>query len=152
MSFTKANKKQSKLRLAISGPSGSGKTYTSLIFGRYIATELGGKLAVIDTERGSASKYAGQFDFDCMELQNDYSLDAYTNAIKEAEAQGYSVLIIDSLSHSWSGRKGALEMVDDIAKRSNSGNSFAAWKKKLHHFLTILLTLSYQASVTLLQR
>jgi hypothetical protein len=38
------------------------------------------------------------------------------------------VLIIDSLSHAWMGKDGALEQVDRIAKRSQNGNSFAAWR------------------------
>ena len=61
--FTKATKRQSKLRLALIGPSGSGKTYSALA----IARGLGGKVALIDTEHGSASKYAGLFDFDVLE-------------------------------------------------------------------------------------
>src|SRR5262249_26069414 len=36
-------------------------------------------------------------------------------------------LVIDSLSHAWMGKDGALEQVDRAAKRS-SGNSFAAWR------------------------
>ena len=51
MKFTKATKAQSKLRAAIFGPSGAGKTYTSL----RIAKGMGGNVAVVDTERGSAS-------------------------------------------------------------------------------------------------
>ena len=52
--FKKAQRSLSKLRLAVQGPSGSGKTYGALM----LAKGLGGKIAVIDTERGSASLYA----------------------------------------------------------------------------------------------
>jgi tRNA A37 N6-isopentenylltransferase MiaA len=45
--FRKAVKFGAKLRLAVCGPSGSGKTYTLL----KLATELGGPIAVVDTER-----------------------------------------------------------------------------------------------------
>ena len=128
MSFTfaPATKKQSRLRFDIEGPPGSGKTYSGLA----IATGLcppGGKIAVIDTERGSASKYAGQFVFDVLELDN-FAPARYVEAIHAAEEQGYDVILIDSLSHAWNARGGALEMADKIAKRSNSGNSFNAWK------------------------
>ena len=58
--FRKAVKHDAKLRLALAGPGGSGKTYTLL----KLATELGGRIAVVDTEHGSASKYADEFDFD----------------------------------------------------------------------------------------
>jgi len=52
--FTKAARKRSKLRLAIASPAGGGKTTAAL----NIATGLGGRIAVIDTERGSASLYS----------------------------------------------------------------------------------------------
>jgi len=52
----------------------------------------------------------------------------YIEAIREAQAAGYDVLIIDSLSHAWMGKDGALELVDKAAKRNPSGNSFAAWR------------------------
>ena len=52
--FKKATKAEAKLRMAIAGPSGSGKTYTSLA----IATALGQRVALVDTEHGSASNSA----------------------------------------------------------------------------------------------
>jgi hypothetical protein len=62
--FKKATKQAARLRLALVGPAGSGKTYTALAVGQH----LGGKVAVIDTEHGSAAKYADLFTFDVMEL------------------------------------------------------------------------------------
>lgn len=108
--------------MAITGPSGSGKTFTALT----VASALG-RVAVIDTERGSASKYADLFDFDVLEL-TEYDPRKYIDAIKAAQANGYSVLVIDSLSHAWTGQGGVLEMVDRAAKRTQSQNSFAAWR------------------------
>ncbi len=124
VSFTKATKTQSRLRMAIDGPSKSGKTYTSLVFGTALAN--GGKLALIDTERGSASKYADQFAFDVLELER-FSPDDYIAGIRAAEGAGYTVLIIDSLSHAWEGKGGVLEMHDQATKRQRGRNSFAAW-------------------------
>lgn len=123
LSFTKATKTQSRLRLALVGPSGSGKTYTALT----IAQHLGKRVAVIDTERGSASKYADIFTFDVLNLDT-FSPLTYVDAIKAAEAAGYDVLVIDSLSHAWMGKEGALEQVDNAAKRSSSHNSYTAWR------------------------
>lgn len=128
MAFKKATKEQSKLRLAIMGPSGSGKTFTSL----EIAKELGSKVAVIDSERGSASKYADLFAFDTCGMDT-HAPQVYVNLIKEAEKAGYDVIIVDSLSHAWSGKGGALEQVDNAAKRSGSGNSFTAWRDVTPH-------------------
>lgn len=122
--FKKATKTQSKLRMALYGVSGSGKTYSALS----IASGLGGKVAVIDTERGSASKYANRFDFAVLDMQPPFAPANYVQAIKAAESEGYDIIIIDSLTHAWSGTGGALEMVDNAAKRSQSQNTYVAWR------------------------
>ena len=101
--FIQATKEQAKLRLAIFGPAGSGKTFSAMRIATGMAAGLGEgqRIAVIDTERGSASKYAGIFDFDILELVDDKSMSAYLKAIEMASDAGYQVLIIDSLSHAW---------------------------------------------------
>ena len=120
--FTKATKAQLKARIAITGPSGSGKTYTAL----KLATAMCKRVAVIDTEHGSASKYADEFQFDVLEMA-DFHPDNYVAAIKAAEQAGYDGLIIDSASHEWSGKGGCLELKELFAKRSKGGNEWAAW-------------------------
>lgn len=125
--FRPATKYEAKLRIAITGPSGSGKTLTSLILGTRLVKEYGGNLALIDTERGSASKYADLFTFDTLELES-FHPNEYIDAIKTAEQAGYKVLIIDSLSHAWAGKDGALELVDRAAAADKNANSFAAWR------------------------
>jgi hypothetical protein len=121
--FKRATKSQSKLRFALMGPAGSGKTFTALS----VATHLG-STAVIDTEHGSASKYGDQFAFDVLEL-TDYHPQQYIDAIRAAgDAGSYDVLVIDSLSHAWNGVGGVLEIVDKATKRSDSKNTFAAWR------------------------
>jgi hypothetical protein len=119
--FHKATKAQAKLRAAIFGPSGAGKTFTSL----RVATGLGGRIAVIDTERGSASKYSDRFDFDVLELE-DQSIDGYIAAIRLAGESGYGVLVIDSLSHGW---QTLLEEVEKLAKAKYRGNTWSAWSE-----------------------
>jgi hypothetical protein len=125
MAFTKAVRKKAKLRLALTGPSGSGKTFGAL----KIAKGLGGKIACIDTERGSASLYSHITDFDVMELAPPYSPEAYIAAIHEAEKAGYDVLIIDSTTHEWSGTGGCLEINEEIAKAKFRGNTWSAWNE-----------------------
>ena len=122
--FRKAVKHGAKLRFAVCGPSGSGKTYTLL----KLATELGGPIALIDTEHGSASKYADIFDFDVLELDS-YDPLRLIELIDEAAAKQYGVLCIDSLSHFWVGKDGELDKVDRAARRMQTPNSFAAWKQ-----------------------
>jgi hypothetical protein len=123
--FKKATKAAAKLRLGLIGPAGSGKTMTAL----RIAAGLGGPVAVIDTERGSASLYAGErgLDFDVIELDT-YGVERFIDAIKAAADGGYATLVIDSLSHAWSGKGGILELVDRKSKASQSGNNFGAWR------------------------
>ncbi len=137
VSFRKAVKHGAKLRLAICGPSGSGKTYTLL----NVATELGGPIALVDTERGSASKYADIFQFDVLELES-YDPRQLSDIIDYTAANGYAALCIDSLSHFWMGKDGELDLVDRIAKRSGSNNSFAAWRHvtPLHNALIDKIT------------
>ncbi len=125
MTFHKAVKYGALLRLALSGPAGAGKTYTALTLATALAD--GGTVALIDTEHGSASKYADIFpEFDTLQLET-FHPQKYIDAIHEAEAAGYAVLVIDSLSHAWSGQGGLLEEKDKIARAKYSGNSFSAW-------------------------
>jgi hypothetical protein len=110
--FQKATKKQSRARIGLCGPAGSGKTYTGLL----LATNLGQRVAVIDTERGSASKYADEFQFDVVELDY-FDPRRYVEAIRAAEQAGYDVCLIDSLSHAWNAEGGVLQLVDQAEMR-----------------------------------
>lgn len=121
--FTKATKVQSKLRLAIFGPSGSGKTFTSLRLAKGMSEEGVRKVAVIDTEFGSASKYADRFVFDVLNLK-DPTVDHMVSAINSAAS--YDILIVDSLTHAW---KELLTQVDQLSKAKYKGNSWAAWSE-----------------------
>jgi|GEM_PF-1147631 len=126
MPFKPAVKHEAKLRLAIAGPSGSGKTYTSLAIATHLAQ--GKPIALVDTEHGSASKYADIFTFDVMEMEAPFHPDRFVKAIAEAAEAGYAVVILDSLTHAWQGTGGLLDEVDRIARQMRSPNTFAAWK------------------------
>ena len=121
--FRPAQRSAAKLRLALCGPSGSGKTYSAL----RIAKGLGGRIALIDTERGSGELYADLCAYDVAQLSPPYTPARYIEAIRAAEKAGYDIVIIDSLSHAWSGPGGVLEMQDQAAKALK--NSFAAWRE-----------------------
>lgn len=123
--FTPASKKEAKLRMVLTGPSGSGKTWTALTF----ATHFGGRIAVVDTERKSASKYADRYLFDVVDLEPPYHPNKYIEAIETAQAMGYQTIILDSLTHAWTGSGGIISIVDDIASHSQSKNSFFAWNE-----------------------
>lgn len=121
MGFTKAIKSQAKARIALYGPSGSGKTLTSL----RVATGMGGRIGVIDTEFGSASKYADRFNFDTLILQ-EHRIENYLAAIDDAKKAGIECLIIDSLSHGWETLDAENEV---LAQRKFKGNSWSAWSE-----------------------
>lgn len=125
MAFVKATRKQAKLRMALCGVSGSGKTTGALTIAKGMGMK---KIAVIDTENGRSSFYSDKFDFDVDVMVAPYSPANYILKIKEAEKLGYEIIIIDSLSHAWTGTGGALEMHDKVTASSKSGNSYTAWK------------------------
>lgn len=124
--FKQAVKTESKLRMAIAGPSGSGKTYTALA----VATALvpGGKVAVIDTEHGSAAKYADVFTFDTATAAPPYHPDGLIKLVGFAVNAGYDVIVVDSISHYWSGAGGVLDIKEDAERRMRNPNSYTAWK------------------------
>jgi hypothetical protein len=127
MAFHKAERKKAKLWLALCGPSGSGKTYSALLIARGLAPE--GRIAMIDTERGSGELYSELLEYDVAPLAPPFTPDRYIELIREAEASGYGVLVIDSLSHAWAGEGGILDMHDKATAASRTGNSFTAWRE-----------------------
>ena len=91
------------------------------------------KICVIDTENGSGSLYVGTVvggtrigEYLAIALEAPFSAARYLEAIEAAEDAGVEFLIIDSLSHAWSGEGGLLDMQANIAKRS--GNGYTAWR------------------------
>lgn len=122
LAFKPATREASFARIALTGPSGSGKTWTALS----LAFGLSDRVAVIDTERGSASKYVGLngWQFDTVQPDSFAPL-SLVATLGVAAGEGYGVVIIDSLSHYWMGKDGMLEQVD---KRSGSNKFTSGWK------------------------
>ena len=118
MLIHKAQRKKAKLRLGIYGISNSGKTYSSLL----MANGIGGKIGLIDSEHGRGELYSKEFDYDVISIEAPYSVEKYIEAIKDFENANYDILIIDSLSHAWSGEGGLVEAVSKL-----NGNSFQNW-------------------------
>jgi energy-coupling factor transporter ATP-binding protein EcfA2 len=119
IAFTKATKAKAKARLLLAGASGSGKTTAAL----ELATALGQRIALIDTESGSASLYAERYAFDVLELDPPFEPERFIEAIAAAEAAGYDVIVIDSITHEWSGPGGCLDI------KTKMGDRFQDWAK-----------------------
>jgi hypothetical protein len=125
--FHKAERKRSKLRLAIAGPSGAGKTYSALLIGGGIVPI--DKIAVIDTESGSADLYADLGPYSTLTVTPPYDPQKYIDAIHAAEQAGFELIVIDSLSHAWSGEGGLLDKQGKATDSKYHGNSWAAWRE-----------------------
>ena len=131
MTFKRAARGLIAPKIAIMGVSGGGKTYSALRFARGFVGDAG-RIAVLDTENGSASLYADLTNFDVQDIQpikiGDGSTTAFNTAdfvvgVQEAEKAGYDCLIIDSASQVWSS---CLELKARID--ANGGNQFTNWK------------------------
>ncbi|GAB6178999.1 hypothetical protein JCM14036_03180 [Desulfotomaculum defluvii] len=121
--FQRAQRKRAKLRLALAGPAGAGKTYSALL----IAFGIGGRVAMIDTERGSGELYSHLGEYDVCTIEAPFLPEKYVEAIKVAEGAGYDIIIIDSLTHAWAGTGGVLDIHGYAADKS--GNSWTAWRQ-----------------------
>ena len=122
MELKQAQKQQVKLRIGISGPSGFGKTYSALLMA-YGMTGDYSKIAIIDTENGSASLYSELGSYNTLTLEPPYSPEKYIKAIEVCEKAKMEVIIIDSISHEWSGKGGCLEIQEQL------GGRFQDWAK-----------------------
>jgi hypothetical protein len=128
MQLQKATRKKTKLRLNLSAPSGAGKTYSALLMAKGLVGDWD-KIAVIDTENGSASLYEHLGPFNVIDLAPPFSPERYIQAIDACVAAGMECIIIDSSSHEWSGPGGCLESNDALAAAKFKGNNWAAWNE-----------------------
>jgi hypothetical protein len=122
MKLQQAQKKQVKLRIGISGPSGFGKTYSALLLA-YGMTGDYSKIAIIDTENGSASLYSELGNYNTLTLEAPFSPEKYIQAIKLCEEAKMEVIIIDSITHEWNGKGGCLDIQEQL------GGRFQDWAK-----------------------
>jgi hypothetical protein len=133
--IVRAQRSQARLRLGLTAPSGGGKTWSSLLLAKGVVEgmlaagmpgTIEGKIGLIDTERKSAQLYSHIVPFDCIELDPPYTVDRYLSALRQFERAGYAVVIVDQVTHAWSGPGGILEVAEKAAAGSG-GNSFNAW-------------------------
>lgn len=123
MELKKATRKQVKLRLNISAPSGAGKTYSALRMAFGLCGDWN-KIAVVDTENGSASLYSDLGEFNVVDLTAPFTPEKYTQAIQTCVAAGMEVVILDSTTHEWNC---ILEENELLAQAKFKGNTWSAW-------------------------
>lgn len=140
--FKKAQRSQVAIKIGIGGPSGSGKTMSSLLlaFGlvkaehpEWSLEDCWDKVCLIDTENGSGSLYTGETvggtkigEYNIINMAPPFTATNFIDAIHMAENHDVRVIIIDSLTHAWTGEGGALDKQGKIA--ASSGNSYTAWR------------------------
>ena len=122
MQLRKATRKKAKIRLGLSAVSGGGKTYSAILISKGLTGDLS-KVALIDTENGSADLYAHLGDFNVLTLTAPFSPERYIEAIRTCEKAGMEAIIIDSISHEWDGKGGCLEIVESL------GGKYQDWAK-----------------------
>lgn len=142
--FEEATRDGILVKMALTGAPGSGKTFTALALAAYLSKTLDlGDVFVIDSENRSSKKYVYDpktqrgWKFKALYMpKDDYSPQTYMKAIHAAENAGARIIIIDSISHAWSGVKGILEQVDELTDKAakdrgkSYGNSFSdGWRK-----------------------
>lgn len=99
MELRQATRKKAKIRLGLSAVSGAGKTYSALLIARGLSSSWE-KVAIIDTENGSADLYSHLGNYNVITLDN-HSPEDYITAITTCEKAGMETIITDSITHEW---------------------------------------------------
>ena len=121
MQLRQSERRQAKIKIGLQGCAGSGKTYSSLLLAKGLTNGDFSKVAIIDTENGSADLYAHLGNYNVLSLAPPFTPENYIKAIEVCEKAGIEVIIIDSISHEWD------ELLDFHSKLA--GNSFTNWAK-----------------------
>jgi len=121
MQLRQSERKQAKIKIGLQGCAGGGKTYSSLLLAKGLTNGNFSKVAIIDTENGSADLYAHLGNYNVLSLAPPFTPENYIKAIEVCENAGMEVIILDSISHCWD------ELLDFHSKLA--GNSFTNWAK-----------------------
>lgn len=141
------------LIIGVAGPTKSGKTFSAHRLARGMVGP-DGKVAMLNAEGRRGHQYVGApFSYLAADIEPPYSVERYTQAVKEIAAQRPDVLIVDSCSHMHDGPGGMLDEHEAIVQRMSRGDetkrdkmSFAGWvkpKQDENVFIYTLLSLSF---------
>lgn len=148
--FKPAVRENVNLLIGLAGGTGSGKTYTAMRLASGIAGDK--PFALIDTEAGRGKHYADQFRFDHGDLLPPFRPATYTEAIQAADAAGYPVIVVDSMSHVWAGDGGVLDWQEEEFQRMGGREAvkMASWiKPKVAHKHMVAKLLQIRAHLIL---
>ena len=121
MQLRQSARKKAKIKMALASPSGAGKTMSAILLAQGLTENNFSKVAIIDTENGSADLYAHLGEYNVLSLTPPFKPEKYIEAIDVCIKAGMEVIIIDSISHCW----------DYLLEHHSSmpGNSFTNWGK-----------------------
>ncbi len=134
MAFRKATRQKCKASILIEGLQGTGKSGLALVIAKAL-TDDWSKIYAIDTENKSLDLFVGiksntgdKFgDFNKVDLTtaDGYEPSHYMNLKEEAIEAGAEVVIMDSITHMWTGKGGLL---DSVAAAQNAGlDQYRSW-------------------------
>jgi hypothetical protein len=121
MQLRKSARKQAKIKMALQGSAGSGKTMSSLLLAKGLTNNDLSKVAIIDSENGSADLYAHLGEYNVVRITPPFTPEKYIEAIDICLDAKMEVIILDSISQVWD------ELIDFHSKLP--GNSFTNWNK-----------------------
>lgn len=121
MNLRKSERRRAKIKMALQGSAGSGKTYSSLLLAKGLINGDFSKVAIVDSENGSADLYAHLGQYNVLSLAPPFTPEKYIQAIDVCLKSGMKVIILDSISQVWD------ELLDFHSKLP--GNSFTNWNK-----------------------
>jgi hypothetical protein len=136
--FEPAQRRKQKCKLMLTGPSGSGKTMSALAIASGLEPDWK-KIALADTEHGRGELYVGAEvektatndgfkigAYQVAAIAEPYESEKYIEVIDAAEKAGFTVLVIDSMSHAWSGAGGLLDQKSRMDAQDSS-KGFLNW-------------------------
>lgn len=153
-----ASRQGVKELIGLFGMSSGGKTRSGLVLARGIVGPSG-RIVVIDTENRRASYFADlpagpacPGKFKVINLDEPFSPERYKLALKATEKEA-DIVVIDSMTHEWSGAGGVLALHEEALDRMTHNSTdwkererlnWPAWREpKMEHKAFIMYLLRY---------
>lgn len=135
--FNEVTRAQSKASIVIQGLSGRGKSGLALLIAYVLADCDWSQVFALDTENKSLNLFEGiashlgekfgKFKkFDLLRIHG-YKPSNYITSKEAAIANGAKAFVQDSITHSWTGADGVLQLVSKLEAANSKTNKFNAW-------------------------
>ena len=149
LEIRRACRAAARLVICFAGISGSGKTRTAIEFAYGLAGYDVDKMGFLDAENKRGELYSDVLKSHAEkpveqtwwhgDLRAPFSPARYIDAIKQFEAAGVEVLIIDSATHEWEGDGGAQDIAENNKNPKSGKLNWAKAKSEHKKFMSALL-------------